>query len=74
MRSHPCTCNVFTYREGAVLLTSSALLGAFFLPSPILLDFVALYTLWRLIMNEDVVDGYACPVDPMEALMCESCQ
>jgi hypothetical protein len=27
-------------------------------------------------MNEDQdnVGGYACPIDPMEALQCESCQ
>ena len=30
-------------------------------------------------MNSDgqeleTVDGYACPLDPMEALQCESCQ
>ena len=22
----------------------------------------------------DIADGYACPIDPMEALQCESCQ
>lgn len=22
----------------------------------------------------DVIDGYACPMDPAEALLCESCQ
>jgi len=26
-------------------------------------------------MNQyDTVDGYACPVDPMDDLQCESCQ
>lgn len=24
--------------------------------------------------NTDIVDGYACPMDPYEALMCDSCQ
>jgi ribonucleoside-diphosphate reductase alpha chain len=24
--------------------------------------------------NAEVVDGFACPIDPMEALQCESCQ
>jgi len=22
----------------------------------------------------DTVDGFACPIDPMEALQCDSCQ
>jgi len=22
----------------------------------------------------DVIDGYACPMDPAEALLCDSCQ
>lgn len=25
-------------------------------------------------LDHDLVDGYACPIDPMEALACESCQ
>lgn len=27
-------------------------------------------------MNEttDVIDGYACPIDPFDAMMCDSCQ
>ena len=24
--------------------------------------------------NVDLIGGYACPVDPMDALQCESCQ
>ena len=25
-------------------------------------------------MDPEIIDGYACPMDPMEALQCESCQ
>lgn len=25
-------------------------------------------------MENETVDGYACPIDPMDALACESCQ
>lgn len=24
--------------------------------------------------DTDIVDGYACPLDPMDALQCDSCQ
>lgn len=24
--------------------------------------------------NAEMVEGYACPIDPMEAMQCESCQ
>ena len=28
----------------------------------------------NLFDNVTIVDGYACPTDPMEALQCDSCQ
>jgi hypothetical protein len=39
-----------------------------------LLGFICSATNGVVMDNLDVVGGYACPVDPMDALQCDSCQ